>query len=99
MKTVVINASTNQGGKKVHVGSREVNKPETLAELRTYCGETPEGDEKIVGQFWKSEVIDIQARIRAGAEEPKPTKIFKGLSEAAQDKLLAYAREQGLLVD
>lgn len=97
MKSVTIKAHTNQGGKKVFVGERTVNAPESLTELRAYVGENAEGDAKILSQFWKSEVIDIQARIRAGAEEPTPIKTFKGLSMEAQEKLLELAKAQGLL--
>ena len=86
MKKLVVNASTNEGGKLVSAGSRVIDQAENMDELTTLHTEA-----EIIKGFYKSHVIEVQAQIRTGSETPTNVKIFKGLSKAQQDIALAKA--------
>jgi hypothetical protein len=71
-----------KGNPKVFVGEREVVRPADLGEaIKTY------GNEKVLKGFWKSEVIAIQASIRAGANG-------KGGAKTQVQLMIESARKQ-----
>jgi hypothetical protein len=93
MEKFTVTAMTNEGGKKVLVGSREIDKPNTLAEAVSIEG----GEAGVLKGYWKSKVIEVQAQIRSGAEVTEQLKTFKGLSPEKQAELITKARELGLI--
>ena len=84
MTKMTIKASTNEGGKLVSAGSRVIDQAENMDELTTLHTES-----EIIKGFYKSHVIEVQAQIRAGSETPTNVKVFKGLTKAQQDEMLA----------
>ena len=83
MKKVTIEAYNGIGDKAVKVGEREVNVPETVAELQTFVG-----DEAILKGWKKSYVIDVQRQIRANTQVNEAVRIFRTLSPEEQIRVL-----------
>jgi hypothetical protein len=80
---MLIKAYNGTGDKKVFVGDREVVRPTDIDEaVGTY------GKDKVLKGFWKSEVIAVQAAIRAGANGKS------GGTKAKVDAIIVKARQE-----